>query len=60
MKAMIVETQIRMAEMPEARNAASEEEIPACWNRSGEYCFEVSVYLYKGEYISQGRGITHI
>jgi hypothetical protein len=30
MKAMMVETQMRMAEIPEARKAASDEDIPAC------------------------------
>jgi hypothetical protein len=37
MKAMMVETQMRIAEIPEARKAASEEDIPACWKRRGAY-----------------------
>jgi hypothetical protein len=36
-KAGIVETKMRMAEMPEARKEAWEEEMPACWKRRGAY-----------------------
>ena len=31
---------MRMAEIPDARNVASEDEIPACWKRRGAYYAE--------------------
>ena len=44
--ARTVKTKMRMAEIPDARKVAVEEEIPACWKRRGAYYMVVN-HLYK-------------